>query len=81
MMYLILSTVLANADEAAQGYYNETEISKASTLFSEASKVSAPQFAQAESNIRSHDWLSHAGSKTCVYVNRRLQHGVHQCNG
>lgn len=54
MMYLILSTVLANADEAAQGYYNEAEISKASTLFSEASKVSAPQFAQAESNIRSH---------------------------
>jgi hypothetical protein len=54
MMYLILSTLVANAEDASKGYYNEIEISKASTLFSEASKVSAPQFAQAESNIRSH---------------------------
>ena len=54
MMYLILSTFIASADPSEKGYYNETEISKASTLFAEASKVSAPQFAKAESAIREH---------------------------
>ena len=54
MMNLILSTFMAFAEPSDKGYYNETEISKASTLFAEAAKVSAPQFAQAEANIREH---------------------------
>ena len=54
MMYLILSTLMAFAEPSDKGYYNETEISKSSTLFAEAAKVSAPQFAQAESTIREH---------------------------
>jgi hypothetical protein len=54
MMYLILSTSLAFSEPSEKGYYNETEISKASTLFAEAAKVSAPQFAKAESTIRNH---------------------------
>ena len=54
MMYLILSTFTAFADPAEKGYYNESEISKSSTLFAEAAKVSAPQFAKAESAIRQH---------------------------
>ena len=54
MIYLILSSLVAFADPSDKGYYNETEISKASMLFSEASKVSAPQFAKAESTIREH---------------------------
>ena len=54
MMYLILTTFMASAEPSDKGYYNETEISKASTLFAEAAKVSAPQFAKAESSIREH---------------------------
>ena len=54
MIHLILSTSLGFAETEDKGYYNETEISKASTLFAEASKISAPQFAKAESTIRQH---------------------------
>ena len=54
MICLILSTLVAFADPSDKGYYNETEISKSSMLFAEASKVSAPQFAKAESTIRKH---------------------------
>ena len=54
MMYLILSTFTAFAEPTDKGYYNETEISKSSVLFAEAAKVSAPQFAKAESTIREH---------------------------
>jgi len=54
MIHLILSTSLGFAETGDKGYYNETEISKASVLFAEASKISAPQFAKAESTIRQH---------------------------
>ncbi len=53
MMYLVLSISLSQAEEA-KGYYNETEIQRNSQLFVEASKIAAPQFTQAESNIRGH---------------------------
>ena len=54
MIHLILTASLGFAETEDKGYYNETEISKASALFAAASKVSAPQFAKAESAIRQH---------------------------
>ncbi len=54
MTPLILSAFITFADTPTLGYYNETEISKASVLFAKSAEVAAPQFAKAESTIRQH---------------------------
>lgn len=62
MPTLFLTAVLsmAHAEDTSVGTYNDTELARQSTLFAEASKISAPKFATAEGNMATHSKIIQA---------------------
>ena len=55
-LFLMLTSISA-AESSDLAYYSSNEVAKNSSLFAQAAEISAPQYAQAETNIRKHSQI------------------------
>lgn len=53
-LFFSVFSATANADSVPLAYYSSNEVAKNSALFAQAAEISAPQYSQAETNIRKY---------------------------